>query len=171
MYVVKCADKSLYTGITVDLERRLHEHNNTKKGAKYTRSRRPVDLVYCITYSNRSLASKAESAFKKLTRKQKIEIVDSAGPQEGELIWQRRHPGGRCLVIKVFESYDEWVSECTDQSEKNIWADADWPILRILHPKEGLIDDPSYYYEQLEDQKDRHDRMLKNLTNYLNKTD
>ena len=46
VYIVRCADDSLYTGITIDLERRLHEHNNAKNGAKYTRPRRPVTLVY-----------------------------------------------------------------------------------------------------------------------------
>mgnify|MGYP001969684103 FL=1 len=71
MYVVECADGSYYTGITTDITRRLHEHNHTKRGAKYTRARRPVGLIYSERYDDRSKASKAEAAFKKLTRKQK----------------------------------------------------------------------------------------------------
>ena len=71
MYVVECEDGTYYTGITTDLYRRLHEHNHSKKGAKYTRSRRPVGLIYCERHENRSLASKAEAAFKKLRRVQK----------------------------------------------------------------------------------------------------
>ena len=71
MYVVECKDGTYYTGITTDLYRRLHEHNHSKKGAKYTRSRRPVGLIYCERYADRSEASKAEAAFKKLTRKKK----------------------------------------------------------------------------------------------------
>ena len=75
MYVVRCSDGSFYTGITTDLTRRLHEHNNTSRGAKYTRSRRPVEIVYCIEFDDRSSASKAEYRFKKLTRKQKEEKI------------------------------------------------------------------------------------------------
>jgi len=71
MYVVECADGSYYTGITTDMTRRLNEHNRTKRGAKYTRSRRPVRLIYFESHENRSEASKAEAAFKKLTRKKK----------------------------------------------------------------------------------------------------
>ena len=46
LYVVRCSDGTLYTGVTTDLDRRLHEHNVTKRGAKYTRTRRPVELVW-----------------------------------------------------------------------------------------------------------------------------
>jgi len=75
MYVVKCSDNSLYTGITTDITRRLIEHNSSKKGAKYTRGRRPVTLVYKESFENRSTASKAEAAFKKLTRHAKLRHV------------------------------------------------------------------------------------------------
>jgi putative endonuclease len=72
VYIVKCSDNSLYTGITVDLERRVVEHNTSKKGAKYTKSRRPVHLVYSETHQDRSSASKRESAIKKLSRSEKL---------------------------------------------------------------------------------------------------
>ena len=75
MYVVECADGSYYTGITTDITRRLHEHNHTKRGAKYTRGRRPVGLIYCERYADRSEASKAEAAFKKLNRLQKENFI------------------------------------------------------------------------------------------------
>lgn len=71
LYVVECSDKSFYTGITTDIHRRIHQHNNTSKGAKYTRGRRPVQLRFWLDFSNRSEASKAEAAFKKLSRKEK----------------------------------------------------------------------------------------------------
>ena len=71
MYVLECADKSFYAGITTNLDRRLHEHNHTSKAAKYTRSRRPVRIVYYEPHTNRSSASKSEAKFKKLTRKEK----------------------------------------------------------------------------------------------------
>ena len=71
MYVVECADRSFYAGITTCLRRRLTEHNTSKKGAKYTRSRRPVKLIYDVQLSSRSEAARAEASFKKLSRKQK----------------------------------------------------------------------------------------------------
>jgi len=76
MYVVECIDGTLYTGITTNLSRRLKEHNVGSRGAKYTRSRRPVKYRFTMVYSNRSEAAKEESKFKKLTRKQKLEIIN-----------------------------------------------------------------------------------------------
>jgi putative endonuclease len=68
VYMVRCADRSLYTGISTDPERRLHEHNHdNKRAAAYTRSRRPVVLVYCETHTSRSLASRREYEIKQLT--------------------------------------------------------------------------------------------------------
>jgi len=75
VYILKCSDKTLYTGITVDLLRRLKEHNSSKLGAKYTRTRRPVKLVYSKSFKNRSLATKAEMMIKKMTRAEKLLLV------------------------------------------------------------------------------------------------
>jgi len=75
VYILRCADKTLYTGITTDLKRRVLEHNSSKLGAKYTSSRRPVKVVYTKRYKNRSTASKAEAAIKKLTRPKKLELI------------------------------------------------------------------------------------------------
>jgi len=72
LYILKCADSTLYTGITVDLNRRIKEHNTSKLGAKYTRARRPVKLVYSKKFKNRSLASKTEIEIKKLSRADKL---------------------------------------------------------------------------------------------------
>jgi len=74
LYILKCADGTLYTGITVDLARRVVEHNSSKLGAKYTRARRPVKLVYSKRFKNRSTASKAESGIKKLSRSEKLKL-------------------------------------------------------------------------------------------------
>ena len=76
MYVLECSDSTLYTGITTNIHRRINEHNTSIKGAKYTRNRRPVKLLYKIEFENRSSASKAEIRFKKLTRKQKLDIIN-----------------------------------------------------------------------------------------------
>ena len=75
LYILKCADKTLYTGITTDLKRRVLEHNSTKLGAKYTASRRPVKLVYSKKFKNRSAASKAEAKIKNLTRADKLKLI------------------------------------------------------------------------------------------------
>ena len=75
LYILKCADGTLYTGITVNLKRRVGEHNSSKKGAKYTRARRPVKLVYSKKFKNRSLATKAEAWVKNLPRKTKLDII------------------------------------------------------------------------------------------------
>lgn len=71
-YVLSCRDRSLYTGVTTDIDRRVKEHNE-KKGAKYTRSRVPVHLLYSRKMKDRSTAQKLESAFKKLSRPKKLE--------------------------------------------------------------------------------------------------
>lgn len=75
VYILQCRDGSLYTGITTNPERRIKEHNTSPKGAKYTRSRRPVKLVYLEESEDRSAASKREWAIKKLTRNEKLLLV------------------------------------------------------------------------------------------------
>lgn len=77
LYIIKCADDSLYTGITTDLKRRMAEHNNSAKGAKYTSTRRPITLVYSKTCKNRSIASREEGAIKKLSRKEKLNLISN----------------------------------------------------------------------------------------------
>lgn len=76
LYILKCVDDTLYTGITVDLERRLKEHNFSNLAAKYTRARRPVKLVYSKKFHNRSLASKAENKIKQLPRAEKMKLIN-----------------------------------------------------------------------------------------------
>ncbi len=78
VYIVKCTDDTLYTGIAIDVEKRIEEHNTSKKGAKYTKSRRPVTLMYSEQHSNRSLASKREYEIKKkMNRSEKLMLIKS----------------------------------------------------------------------------------------------
>ena len=84
LYVVECSDKSLYTGITTDIDRRIDEHNHSKKGAKYTASRRPVQIVFARIFENQSTATKAECQFKKFRRKEKLKII--SGEKEFPLV-------------------------------------------------------------------------------------
>ena len=75
IYILLCADRTLYTGITTDLKRRVVEHNSSKLGAKYTSSRRPVKIVYFKKFKNRSNASKEEARIKKFKRVKKLELI------------------------------------------------------------------------------------------------
>lgn len=77
LYLLRCADDTLYTGITTDLDRRLHEHNHTAAGARYTRARRPVALERSWTFPDRSSASKAEYRLKKRSRSEKLKLLQS----------------------------------------------------------------------------------------------
>jgi putative endonuclease len=74
VYILRCADDSLYTGITTDLDRRARQHN-AGSAARYTRCRRPTRIVYHETHANRSLALKREAAIKSLSRRQKTMLV------------------------------------------------------------------------------------------------
>ncbi|BCS97453.1 hypothetical protein DSLASN_30850 [Desulfoluna limicola] len=76
LYILECADKTLYTGITVDPDRRLAEHNDGT-GAKYTRARLPVTMVYCTEAKDRSDASRMEYRIKKLPRKAKLDLINA----------------------------------------------------------------------------------------------
>ena len=73
-YILKCKDGSLYTGWTNDLEQRVATHN-TGKGAKYTKARRPVELVYFEEFETKEQAMKREYAIKQMARKDKLELV------------------------------------------------------------------------------------------------
>lgn len=74
VYIVKCSDNTLYTGYSTDVEKRVATHNSGK-GAKYTRCRLPVTLVYSESYETKSQAMSREYKIKKLSRKQKMELI------------------------------------------------------------------------------------------------
>ncbi len=80
VYILQCADASLYTGITTDPQRRINEHNNDKKGARYTRSRRPVRLVYLEAVIDRAMAAQREASIKSLVRAQKLDLIRQHNP-------------------------------------------------------------------------------------------
>ena len=75
VYIVECSDKTLYTGITTDLEKRIEHHNASNLGAKYTRGKRPVKLVYSSKKKDKASASKEEYRIKKLSREEKLQII------------------------------------------------------------------------------------------------
>jgi putative endonuclease len=84
MYVIECRDGSLYTGIALDIERRLKQHN-AGKGAAYTAARRPVILRAAWRFTDQGSALKAEAAFKKKSREQKLSVLNTKQPLYGGL--------------------------------------------------------------------------------------
>lgn len=85
IYILKCADNTLYTGITTDINRRLLEHNQLNgAAARYTRSRQPVTLVYTETSEDRSQASRREVQIKKMRRSEKLALIASTKPNLAE---------------------------------------------------------------------------------------
>jgi len=75
VYMLRCADDSLYTGVTTDVLRRWQEHNQGPKGARYTRSRRPVVLVLCVPVPDRAGACRLEARLKRLSRARKERLI------------------------------------------------------------------------------------------------
>ncbi len=83
VYLVRCADGSLYTGVAIDVARRVAEHNGGgARGARYTRTRRPVKLMYQEKAANRSAACKREYRIKQLSRREKLALI-AAGSAVG----------------------------------------------------------------------------------------
>lgn len=75
IYILRCADGSLYTGSTNDIVKRLHAHNNTKGGARYTKIRRPVELVYQEEYTTKGEALTREAEIKSMKREEKMGLI------------------------------------------------------------------------------------------------
>jgi len=75
VYILECNDKTLYTGSTIDLTKRLREHNESKNGAKYTRGRRPVILVYREKCKTIAIARAREAEIKRMDRDEKLKLI------------------------------------------------------------------------------------------------
>lgn len=86
IYILQCADHTLYCGWTNHLDKRLEAHN-AGRGAKYTRGRRPVTLVYYEEFATKEEALKREAAVKKLTRQEKLELI------QNHPVWKAQEPG------------------------------------------------------------------------------
>ena len=77
VYILECADQTLYVGSTNDIERRLHQHNHLKSGAHYTKIRRPVVLRFHKKYKTYAKAREIEGELKRLTRAEKLQLIQS----------------------------------------------------------------------------------------------
>jgi putative endonuclease len=80
VYIIRCDDGSLYTGVSTDVQRRFHEHCATPRGARYFRGRQPLEVVYCEDGHSRGTAARREAAIKKLNRAQKLLLIRSHFP-------------------------------------------------------------------------------------------
>ena len=88
-YIVECKDGTLYTGWTNNLEKRLRAHNEGK-GAKYTKSRRPVTLVYQESFDTKEEAMRREYAIKRFSRKKKMELIERKSEERGKKTGRKR---------------------------------------------------------------------------------
>ena len=77
VYILQCSDDTLYTGITNDLDKRVSQHNHGATAAKYTRARRPVQLVYAEQVADKRQAAKREYEIKQLTRTEKLALIQT----------------------------------------------------------------------------------------------
>ncbi len=84
VYILECNDKTFYTGITNDLKRRIEQHNTSLQGAKYTRGRRPVRMVYSCELPNKSEAQKEEYRIRKLTKKEKGKLINKGNQERAQ---------------------------------------------------------------------------------------
>ncbi|MCX6754303.1 MAG: GIY-YIG nuclease family protein [Candidatus Nomurabacteria bacterium] len=75
VYILECADQTLYTGSTNDLKKRMHKHNNLKSGAHYTKIRRPVVLKYSEEFNTYKEVRAREAEIKRMKREEKIELI------------------------------------------------------------------------------------------------
>lgn len=93
LYIVRCADGSLYTGIATDVEKRLTEHTRGLRGAKYLRGRGPLEIVFAAPAGDRAAASRLEYRVKRMTREQKLELI-AGDRQLGDLLGDQVLGGG-----------------------------------------------------------------------------
>ena len=108
VYILKCKDESLYTGWTNDLEKRIKAHNNGC-GAKYTRGRGPVKLVYFESFENKREAQSREYYIKKLTRNQKLQLISSKSIEE--MCIRDRYAAASSFANSILEKGEEAVEK------------------------------------------------------------
>ena len=90
IYILECNDKTLYTGVTTGLKRRVREHNTAKAGAKYTKGRRPVKIVYSCLRKDKSRAQKEEHRIKKLARADKLKLIKEYEDKKLKRIYRKK---------------------------------------------------------------------------------
>lgn len=111
VYILKCADKTFYTGITTDLKRRENEHNDSVKGAKYTRIRRPSEMIYFQSFSSRSQAAKEENRIKRLSRKEKLSLIAQYNINKEKIIYKYMHSKIKQIGIEAVKTAGDYAAK------------------------------------------------------------
>ena len=93
VYIIRCADGTYYTGIAADVARRILEHENSPRGAKYLKGRGPLTLVYSAAVGDRSVASRIEYRVKRLSRKDKEALINGTSTLQGLVAYQDSDAG------------------------------------------------------------------------------
>lgn len=86
VYIAKCGDGTLYTGVTTDLKRRIYEHNHSPNGHHYTSKRTPVEIIYTEEYPSHAPAFRREREIKSFTRKQRLDLIQQS-QQSKEVVY------------------------------------------------------------------------------------
>jgi tRNA pseudouridine32 synthase/23S rRNA pseudouridine746 synthase len=136
VYILCCADKTFYTGITTEPERRLKEHNESDKGAKYTQCRRPVEMVYQEAVESRSQAGKRECAIKKLSRNEKLHLIERCG--RFELHIKVEHEASNTLDLLAEESGFSKQKLKAVMQKGAVWLSRGKSIQRLRRVKKKL---------------------------------
>jgi putative endonuclease len=163
VYIVRCADNSLYCGIAIDPQKRTEEHNQSKKGAAYTKSRRPVELVWKEKAANKSQALKREAEIKKMTKENK-EIMIAAASSEIEvfsadfkssdpniqMLWYTLqildHMGLKPIMWKLDDEFIESVSEYLDVTKEQAAKGKLWDVpVDMTSSFVGIVSEKEFY--------------------------
>jgi putative endonuclease len=136
-YVLRCKDDSLYCGITNDLEARIEKHS-TGKGAKYTKSRGPFELVMVDEFGGKSQALKAECEFKKLSKKKKEEIVAERSEYQKGIIKRYYENKEDIDSQKLGEIVSELYLATSDVNKKRLWKSAGTSLLSLVADKPAM---------------------------------
>ena len=119
-YIVQCVDGSFYAGWTLDLDRRLQEHNDGTSKTKYTRTRRPVKLVYFEEFDTRAKAAQREWQIKELRREDKIKLIQIKHPRVYRLTYYIYVVG--CFhEINIYTKRIRQTSNIPKQNEQGVW--------------------------------------------------
>lgn len=118
VYILKCADKTFYTGITNNLVRRIEEHNSSDLGAKYTRGRGPVKLVYSARKRSKSTAMKEECRIKKLSREDKLKLINKNMKKENMPARGWSASGGKKIKIDLKNLEEDKIKEIISSFER-----------------------------------------------------
>lgn len=168
VYILRCKDGTLYTGWTLDLEKRLESHN-AGRGAKYTKPRLPVELVYFEEVTSKSAALKREAELKKLTRKEKLELIEKNFIKEkstGAVVYLKENDNYLFLIEKMQHGHyshpkghmekgetevETAVREIKEETNLDITLDTGFRKVISFSPYQGCWKDVVFFVAEAKD--------------------